>query len=83
MQKQQPAHNARYKKRVARIKDYLDVNDLITQADAARLRGTTAPAISSLIKRKRLDTFVVAGIPMVFRSQVLAVKDMRKETKAA
>ena len=44
--------------------------DLITQAEAARLRGVTPEAISRLIKRGRLTPFEVAGRVLVRRSEI-------------
>jgi hypothetical protein len=62
----------------------ININDLITQAEAARLRKTTRSAVSQLIRRKRLDFYRVGGgPPMVLRSQVLALRDLREEPKAA
>ncbi|HEY6852279.1 MAG TPA: helix-turn-helix domain-containing protein [Terracidiphilus sp.] len=42
----------------------------ISQAEAARIRGVSYQAITDLIKRGRLTTAIVAGRPVVLRSEV-------------
>ncbi len=49
-----------------------EVGDLITQAEAARLRGVSRTAISELIERGRLRSVSIAGRLLVYRSEVLA-----------
>lgn len=46
-------------------------NDLIRQADAARLLGVTRAAINDLIKRRKLRVTYRYGLPLVSREQVL------------
>jgi hypothetical protein len=46
-------------------------NDLMRQADAARLRGVSPAAIADLISRSRLKTYNVAGVQFVSRREVL------------
>lgn len=46
-------------------------SDLITQAEAARLRGVTRAAISDLVKRGRLKVRVFGGVSFVSRREVL------------
>jgi len=46
------------------------LDDLISQADAARIRGVTPQAIGHLIKAGKLRTVMVAGRRLVFRSEV-------------
>ncbi len=46
------------------------MKDLITPADAARLRGVTRSAITDLVKRGRLRSVDVAGRPFLYRSEV-------------
>ena len=46
-------------------------NDLMRQADAARLRGVSPAAIADLISRRRLKTYNVAGVQLVSRREVL------------
>lgn len=45
--------------------------DLITQSEAARLRGVSPEAIADLIRRERLDSYEVAGRLHVRRRDVL------------
>ena len=52
-----------------------DLDDLITQAEAARLRGVTPVAIVDLIRRGRLRTVEIAGRRLVRRSEVLNFKE--------
>ena len=39
----------------------IDSEDMITQAEAARIRGVTHEAIRSLVKRGRLKIFMIGG----------------------
>ena len=55
----------------------LDVKDLITITQAARLRGVTRQAIADLIERGRLSRYEIAGRPFVLRSEIEAFKDSR------
>ncbi len=48
------------------------MEDLITQAEAAELRGSTIPAINELVRRGRLRSVERYGKTLVFRSDVLA-----------
>ncbi len=48
--------------------------DLITQSEAARLRGVSPEAIADLIRRGRLAAYVVAGRAHVRRSDVIKFK---------
>jgi hypothetical protein len=48
------------------------MEDLITQAEAAKLRGSTIPAINELVRRGRLRSVERYGKTLVFRSDVLA-----------
>lgn len=47
------------------------LKDLITQAEAARLRGVTQVAIADLIKRGRLTPIEIAGRKHLLRSEIL------------
>ncbi|MDT5157558.1 MAG: hypothetical protein QOH51_1915 [Acidobacteriota bacterium] len=47
------------------------VEDLITQAEAARLRGVTRSAITYLVTQGRLGTYERFGVTFVSRSEVL------------
>lgn len=46
------------------------VSDLISQAEAARIRGVTRAAIRDLIRRGRLQSVSVGGRELVYRSEV-------------
>jgi excisionase family DNA binding protein len=46
------------------------MEDLITQAEAARLRGVTRSAITDLVKRGRLQSVEVGGRPFLSRAEV-------------
>lgn len=48
------------------------MSDLISQADAARIRGVSRAAIRDLIRRGRLRSFNLAGRELVYRSEVEA-----------
>lgn len=48
------------------------MSDLITQAEAAELRGVSRAAIASLVKRGRLRKKVLFSNVLVYRSEVLA-----------
>ncbi|HEV7904400.1 MAG TPA: hypothetical protein VGO96_11215 [Pyrinomonadaceae bacterium] len=50
------------------------LNDLISQAEAARLRGVTRAAISDLIKRDRIHAVEVGGRQLVYRSEIVNYK---------
>ena len=47
-----------------------DVKDLITQAQAARIRGVTPQAISGIISRQGLTVVEIAGQKFLKRSDV-------------
>lgn len=46
------------------------LDDLISQAEAARMRGVTRAAISDLVARGKLTTYLVAGRALVSRKEV-------------
>ncbi len=50
----------------------IDVTDLISQIQAAKLRETSQAAISDLIKRNRLRIYTIAGKKFLSRREVLA-----------
>ena len=50
------------------------MSDLITQAEAARLRNVSPQAISDLIKRHKLKTKTIGTVVFVYRSSVLAYR---------
>ncbi len=47
-----------------------DLNDWISQSEAARLRKTTRQAIAKLVDRQRLSVLEVGGRKLVRRSEV-------------
>ena len=47
-----------------------DIADLITQKEAARLRGVTLAAVGDLIKRGRLSYREMFGKKLVYRNEV-------------
>jgi excisionase family DNA binding protein len=53
-------------------KDEGVMSDLISQAEAARIRGVTRAAIRDLIRRERLRSVTVGGRELVYRSEVEA-----------
>ena len=48
-----------------------EMSGLISQAEAARLRGVTRAAIADLIKRGKLRSVSVAGRALVYRSDII------------
>jgi excisionase family DNA binding protein len=50
------------------------IEDLITPAEAARLRGVTRSAITDLVKRGRLSSIEVGGRPFLYRKEVMNFK---------
>jgi hypothetical protein len=55
--------------------------DLITQAEAARLRGVTRSAITYLIAQGRLKTHERYGVPFLSRAEVLAYEPQKPGPK--
>lgn len=55
-------------------KDESGMSDLISQAEAARIRGVTRAAIRDLIRRQRLRSVEVGGRELVYRSEVESFK---------
>jgi hypothetical protein len=50
--------------------DLFDPKDLISQADAAKLRGVSRASINELVTRGRLKTVEIGGKPYLFRKEV-------------
>jgi hypothetical protein len=59
-------------------KELNPTQDLISQAEAARLRDVSRASISELIKRGRLTPIVIAGKVLVRRSDVLKFKALKR-----
>ncbi len=53
-------------------------NNLITQAEAAKIRGVTVSAISDLVKRGRIRSEERYGKVLVYRSDVEDFQPVRK-----
>lgn len=51
-------------------KETNDMADLISQAEAARLRGVTRAAIQDLVRRGRIRSVNVGGRSLVYRSEI-------------
>lgn len=51
-------------------KDEDAMSDLISQAEAARIRGVTRAAIRDLIRRGRLRSVAIGGRELVYRHEV-------------
>lgn len=47
-------------------------SDWISQAEAARIRGTTRQAVAKLVRRGRVRTITVGGYVLVSRTDILA-----------
>jgi excisionase family DNA binding protein len=52
----------------------IDLDDLISQKEAAQVRGCSSQTISSLVKRGKLKTFTIGGKTFVSRKEVKAYK---------
>ncbi len=48
-----------------------EMDDLITQSEAAKLRGVSLPSINELVRRGRLRSKEVFGKTLVYRTEVL------------
>jgi excisionase family DNA binding protein len=59
-------------------KGEFDMSDLISQAQAAELRGVSRAAIADLIKRGRLKTVEVGGRQFVYRSEVESFEELQR-----
>ena len=62
-------------------KDEDVMSDLISQAEAARIRGVTRAAIRDLIRRERLRSVAIGGREVVYRSEVEAFEKDRPGPK--
>jgi hypothetical protein len=60
-----------------RAEEEVDMSDLITQSEAAELRGVSLSAIANLVRRGRLDVVERFGKSLVKRSQVESLEDQR------
>ena len=53
------------------MSDTVDLNDLISQAEAAGIRGVSRASINELVKRGRLRTVEIGRKTFLYRSEVL------------
>jgi hypothetical protein len=63
----------------------MNLEDLISQADAAKLRGVSRASINELVARGRLRSVEIAGKVFLYRSEVEAFEPQpggRPATKA-
>jgi hypothetical protein len=60
-----------------------DDDDLVTQAEAARLRGVTRSAITYLITQGRLRTHERYGVRFLSRAEVIAYEPAKPGPKTA
>ena len=56
-------------------------DDLVSQAAAAKLRGVDRAAIADLIKRGRLKTINVGGVPFLRRKDVVNFQPQKRGHK--
>ncbi len=54
------------------MSNLLNPEDLISQAEAAQIRGVTRASINELIKRGRLRPVEIGGKTLLYRSEVVA-----------
>ena len=55
--------------------------DLISQAEAARIRGVSRASINQLIKRGRLTSTIIAGKHFVYRSEIMKFREKKPGPK--
>ncbi|MEK6410037.1 MAG: hypothetical protein AABN34_24195 [Acidobacteriota bacterium] len=48
----------------------IDLDDLISQKEAAGIRGCSTQTINSLVKRRKIKAYVIAGKTLVSRKEV-------------
>jgi hypothetical protein len=49
----------------------MNISDLISQAEAARLRGVSRSSMNELVQKGRFKIYVVAGRPLLSKTEVL------------
>jgi excisionase family DNA binding protein len=64
-------------------KPEIDVSDLVTLTEAAKMRGVTRQAIHSLIERGRLRSEMMFGRVLLYRSEVEAFEKDRPGRRKA
>jgi predicted DNA-binding protein YlxM (UPF0122 family) len=55
----------------------IDLDDLVSQSEAARLRGISRQAISDLVSRGRLTVYEISDKKFLSKKEVLAYEDGR------
>jgi len=50
----------------------IDINDLVSQGEAAKIRGVSIQSIHDLIKRGKFNTVEISGKKYLFRKEVEA-----------
>jgi excisionase family DNA binding protein len=60
----------------------VNMQDLISQAEAAELRGVSRAAIADLIRRGRLRTVKLGGRHLVYRSEVESFEELPRGRKS-
>lgn len=58
------------------------MSDLISQTEAARMRGVSRPAIADLIERGRLSSVEIGGRRLVYRSEVESFTELKRGPKS-
>lgn len=58
------------------------MSDLISQAEAARIRGVSRAAILDLIRRGRLRSAMIGGRQLVYQSEVEAFEKVKPGPKS-
>lgn len=59
----------------------VEVKNIISQKQAALLRGTSQAAISELVKRGRLKTVTIGGHEFLLKSEVLRFENQKPGPK--
>jgi excisionase family DNA binding protein len=49
----------------------MNLSDLISQAEAARLRGVSRSSINELVQKGRFKIYMIGGRPLLSRTEVL------------
>ncbi len=58
--------------KVSSLKKNIKLDEWISQAEAARIRGISPPAMYDLVRRKRVKTLEIAGKVLVNRTEIEA-----------
>jgi len=66
---------------MSKDKEAIDTRELITQTEAAKLRGVSLEAINNLVRRRRLSYTEMFGRKLVYRTEVLALEKQKTGPK--